>query len=267
MRLTPFNIPAGAALAACALLFGNCQANEILVYKYSSPRSWTKRVCYLPNAIPPLPLNKTAGTYTQTEYWIIDKTANRVATIPYFTVIELGGKVKQFVSNPAQDITRTVNVFTSRTQVFADESFGTLLYIPRNVANTVSVCLFTGDHDATDHIEGNFVGLGKPYTVAPGMVFQNVATTLTGNYMFVREFDELAQDNSVQSRYLLAEKQTTHTLTLDVLSTRNANLGTPLIPYGGGTPLTNGTLAYGQRLVELLLTGLGYDNTMPPDVP
>ncbi len=281
MRSTSF---LGSLALAAILIAAPAQADQILVYKYSSSRPWAQYDCYRPDVVstpaaPVIPKSMLAGTYTQTEYWIINRTTNELANVVYYTYVVSGATVKAYYSNPASPLVRSVDI-TDKDGNNATDSVPMLQYRLAGLpaANTFNVMLMFGDHQydtSTDlngdaltdsqysDEEGHLFGLGKLYTVVTGIVFPKVATSLTGNYHYASAAN-WAGASSTYFRTLYFEGPTPQTLTLDAVLTKNANTGAPLIPYGGGAPVTNGTTAYGVRVAELVLEGLGYDNSTDP---
>lgn len=260
------------------------QADEILIYKYSSTRPWAQYDCHRPiddllGPTPPVPKSTRAGTYTQTEYWIINKTTEEFQVINYYSYVDRGAKIKEYEAYPLDGLTREIEVddfegnpYTVQYPIFQYLQAG----LPSK--NQSNVCVTYGSHffdpdtdennDGNDDLfqsdeEGHFSGLGKPFTVATGMVINDVAPTLTGNYVY-SELEELSGPTGIGFLSVYFESPSTHKLTLDVIATKNANTGAPLTPYGGGAPLTNGTSAYGLRVAELILEKLGYENVDAP---
>lgn len=267
-------------LAAVSSFGGAAPADEILIYKYTSARPWTQYDCYRPDiastpALPVIPLNARVGTYSQTEYWVFNKTQNTLQPVQYYSYVTNGATVKKYEANSVITLTRTA---------YDSNSIGSTVpgvrYLLAAAANTYNVSINrgggssganTGDinDDGFDDVssfteQSNMLGLGKAYTVAPGLVFQKVATVLSGPYIYSDRTDLTSGSADVHYRSLYFEAATTQSATLDAVSTKAANTGASLIPYGGGTPLQKSTIEYGVRVVELLLEKLGYDNAEAP---
>ena len=257
--------------------------DEILVYKYSSLRPWTQYDCYRPDiastpALPVIPKNARVGTYTQTEFWVIDRATNMRQVVEYYSYVFNGATVKKYVPHNPAALTRTAyNASSTPTTV------PSIRYLQGLAANTYNVSINRGggdDGSATGDLnsdgfddffsfaeQSNLLGLGKPYTVVPGMVFQKVPTSLTGPYIYSDRTDVTNGSADIFLRTLYFEAGTTQSLTLDALSTKNANTGADLIPYSGGAALSKATLAYGVRVAEIVLEKLGYDNDDDPSNP
>jgi hypothetical protein len=238
-------------------------ANEILIYKATSKRPWTETICHRPYstaaATPPVPLAPRSGTYTQTEYWIYDKTAQKAVIINYTTAPYLGSTVKQYSVSQEQDFSSTAGFRAQRL-------------IKSNVANGFFHCLSDGsqfdgiidldgdgtDDESSDYYELNLAGAAKPFVVSPSLTFQGVATKLTGPWIYTSDDSYLTSTSDVKTRSLYRETATT-TLILDVAGTKLCNTGSSITPYAGGSSQTAGTLAYGVTKIENDLFRLGYD--------
>ncbi|MDB6139178.1 MAG: hypothetical protein JWO94_2250 [Verrucomicrobiaceae bacterium] len=255
-------------------------ADQILIYKYSSARPWTQYDCFHPDiastpALPVIPKTARVGTYTQTEYWAFNKTQNTLQVVEYYTLAINGASVKKYQVHPVISMSRTAYDFNG----VATTAPG-VRYLPAVAANTFNVSVNRGggddgsssgdvNGDGFDDVAGftvqeNLLGLGKAYTVAPGLVFQQVAASLQGPYSYSDRTDLTNGSAEIFSRSLYFETATTQSITLDAVSTKSANTGPDLIPYGGGTAVKKATLDYGVRLAELLLEKLGYDNADEP---
>ncbi len=266
-------------LAATSAFGGAVQADEILIYKYTSARPWTQYDCYHPDiastpALPVIPLNARVGTYTQTEYWVFNKTQSTLQVVQYYSYVTNGATVKKYSVSAAEPLIRTA---------YDDNSMAVTIpgvrYLPALAANTFNVSINLGDGSNSTSVDlnsdgfndvrsfteqGNLTGLGKVYTVAPGIVFQKVASSMTGPYIYSDRSDYTSGSADVHSRSVYFEAGATQSVTLDAVATKSANTGTGLIPYGGGPALEKSTTAYGVRVVELMLEKLGYDNDDPP---
>ncbi|MDB6120893.1 MAG: hypothetical protein JWO08_4674, partial [Verrucomicrobiaceae bacterium] len=98
-------------LAAISAHGGSNVVPEILIYKYTSPRPWTQYDCYRPDAAstdatPVIPLNARVGTYTQTEYWVFDKTNNVLKPVQYYSYVVNGATVKKYEVGSTDTLTR-----------------------------------------------------------------------------------------------------------------------------------------------------------------
>lgn len=271
-----------AALAGLGwLVAGAALGNDILVYKFASTRPWTQYDCYRPDSTsptaPPVPLTTVAGTYTLTEYWVIDQTASPalLQRVSYYSYVNNGVTLKQYLTYPKVKLYSVVSVSPSDPHVLL------LQYLKANGSQSENACIRFGTQtvDTQTDLNGdgvadsqqvsdelNLSGSSKAYAVMPGLTLQHVATTLTGSYVSAKT---TVTTNHSETTYLrrLAYENGTATLTLDPACTKNANTGPNLAPLGGGTgtTLTKATLDYGVRVAQTALESLGYDSFYGPN--
>lgn len=261
----------GSCLMAFALTASPALSDEILIYKYSSARPWVEYTCLRPDAAestaaaPIVPKNTLTGTYTATEYWIVNKTKKEYSKI-YYQAKNFRGTVEKTYTwdEEPSPFTRTDDS-TPETPV----TVPTYHSLPAKAANTYNISIHFGYRGAYSWMEGtgftteqgNLQGLGKPFPLTKTTFLQGVAPVLKGPYIssYRNEFSVMIGEEATPARTLYFEKSTTHTLTLDTKATQKANIGTALVPFGGGAPVTSGSIPYGIRVVGLQLEAIGYD--------
>lgn len=237
-----------SALLALALLCSHsARANDVVIYKYSSPRPWTQYEARDPNLAGAVPKTTLTGTYTITEYWVLDQTALTLQVVEYLTRYERGIAVKEYKVKPVTDLT-TLGIREPR-------------WIATNVANNFTLCMSSGSTNAFasgsgDSSESFLTGNAKPYTVSPGIVLPRVATLLSGDNV-ASEREELTDSGTgaVTNRRIFSETGT-QTASLDKALTKTV--------YTTGTLVERATLAFGTRLVTANLERLGYDLITAP---
>ena len=256
-----------ALLCGIALLLSSVApliANNIVIYKFTSTRPWSEYTCFRPDSTP-IPQNTRAGTYTRTEYWIYDQTAQEVRVLQYYSYIEDGYTVKEYEDDGSIDLSSAEGARAERL-------------IKSNVANGYFHCLSLGGNDFEEDdfnndgnddsyfeaTELNAVGVAAPYTVVPkkgvvpATVFPKIAKTLSGFFVETSGYRLNTNSNIHQSTLYFATGSVK--LTLDAVNTQKANTGLPLTRIDDGAVLTAGTVEYGLRVVQLALEAIGYDN-------
>lgn len=259
---------AGLCLIAAA---SSAQADEILIYKYSSSRPWVEYTCLRPDAVntpaaPVVPKTTLSGTYTITEYWVVNKTKKEYSKVYYQARNSRGAVEKTYSWDYAPSPFTRTDASSPTTPV----TVSTFHALPAKAANTYNISLHFGhqnDYEGPDGTgyfsteQGNLQGLGKPFALSKTLALQGVAPALKGPYLSSYRDDTTIYlgTDEVPVRTLYLEKPTTHTLTLDTKATQRANTGSALVPYGGGAAVPSGSIPHGIRVVGLLLEATGYD--------
>lgn len=222
-------------------------ANDVVIYKYSSPRPWTQYEARDPDLVGAVPKTTLLGTYVATEYWVLDQTVLNLQVVEYFVHYERGIAVKEYTVRPVTDL-NALGIRKPR-------------WIASNLANVFTLCISSGATNpftagAGDSFENFLTGTAKSYTVAPGIVLPRVAVLLSGDHV-ASEREEMTDgvSSAVTNRRLLFESGT-QTASVDVALTKTL--------HTGGTPAERATLGFGVRLVIANLERLGYDLATAP---
>ena len=253
-----------------ALLTAPAVADEILIYKYASTRPWTLYACLRPDAVsapaaPVVPKNTLSGTYTETQYWVVNQTAGEYTIVTYSASAYKGTVDKTYYySGEVIPFHRSAPSEDGETM----SEVPTISHLPAGRPNLFNTAFQFGQIDGGPEEDGgayyvteqgNLTGVSAPYTVAPGLTFQRVATSLKGPYIYSHRTDAVTGDTGALLRSIYLEKNCTHSLTLDAAATKKANTAGPLVPYGGGAAVSSGSLPHGLRVVGLQLEAIGYD--------
>ena len=241
MKLLSLLLPLALACAFSA------RANDVVIYKYSSPRPWIQYEARDPNVATAVPKTTLTGTYVATEYWVLDQTALTLQVVEYFVRYERGIAVKEYSVKPVTDLT-TLGIRKPR-------------WIATNVANNFTLCISSGATNAFasgsgDSFERFLTGNAKPYTVAPGIVLQRVATLLSGDNVASERVETTDSGTGAVTNRRLFSETGTQAASLDAALTKAI--------HTTGTLVERATSAFGTRSVIATLERLGYDLTTAP---
>jgi hypothetical protein len=246
------------------LLASPSQADEILVYKSTSPRSWNQYgALELANGID-LPKTALAGKYNVTEWWIFNRTISEMQRIEYFTQLEGGVKQKFYriystepvgnASNPQLDTPEQMSqMFISlrKPKCF----FHSILqgYSNNNAG-------YEGSASYQSNETLNVTGEAGPLVISSALTIEKVARKLKGPYNFSYDsFFETSVPAVGTNRELVFEQGTT-TATLDLKKTKSVNTATTgIAPYWSSEIVAPGSTYFTRTLIENELYALGYN--------
>ena len=259
MRL-PLPTTALLCLAALASSTSLSTGNDILIYKYTSARVWHKYACgdgTNPIETTPSPSEPKKGHYKDTKFWIVDKTTEDLVAIDY----DSSGKDDKYFVNLKSSLRRTVGIFDEATGMEVPQLVSALRYLTSEPGADLLGLSFGRHDDPTQRsAEGDLVnadgyvkGKTNPFKVTSDKTLQTVAPNLHGFYGYVNDRTKMDNNNKIVFHSIYLEEVDKVTLDLDEALTKKANSGEDLQPLGGGTPIQNGTIEYGQRLVEGVL--------------
>jgi hypothetical protein len=220
------------------------QANDVLVYRHTSPRPWSQYECANPDGVSgSVPKTKLTGTEVVKEYWVLDQTSMSLQVFRYYTTQYRGVAVKEFSVSAISDLNK-LGIRQPR-------------WIATNVAGQFTLCIADGltnplSAGFADSFERVMTGLAKPYTVAPGIVIPKVAVSLAGEHV-ASERSEALNLSTVTNRRLVFETGT-QALALDVALTKAV--------HTTGTVPERSTLDYAAAKVRAALLAQGYDEAI-----
>jgi hypothetical protein len=251
------------------------QADDILIYKATSARSWTAYAADNPQstntATPAVAKTPLVGKYNYTEWWIVNRTSRTLQRINYFTVPYVeGAKEKSYIVYGVEEIgDAAVNLGATN-----DGSPITQMILKDKKANSFKYMFneffdyfaddFDIDGDSNDDIETEYVhqtltGSAKKLVITPTVMIDKVPSTISGPWLNTLDTKFLNGSGDIAFQKQLFEKGKT-TVKLDTKKTKSVMTGpAPITSYRGGLPVAFATQAYAVALIENELYKLGYD--------
>jgi hypothetical protein len=251
------------------------QADDILIYKASSARTWTAYASDNPKSTsltnPAIPKSTLLGKYTNTDWWIINRTNRTLQRINYFIrpYVE-GAKEKAYVvydprqiGDAAFNLGQTPDGSNITQMILKDKAANSFRYFFNDFyefsSNTEDID-GDGELDATlEREHQTLTGSAKKLTISPTVFINQVPSTITGPWMYLEDTKYLNADDSIDFHKQLFEIGNT-TVRLDTAKTKSVMIGPGTITsYRGGPALSFGTQDYAVALIENELYKLGFD--------
>jgi hypothetical protein len=246
--------------------------HDLQIYKLAAARNWQQDELYYPNSSAPVRRNPQAGVVRDTAYLIVDRTAQEVRTINYYTRVFDGAKIKEYTISTDDYVPWTESLPAGGEMEFLQtaapgvgimtSSFkqGRTVVANNDVSLDDDMIFDTGVSSDLFYLigSGKDIAFGKrPNTIT----LPKVPTRMTGVARQV--LDATLGDNMDPVRQVFYRSTGTQTATLDtVLTTKVITL---LPAATGGLSLSD--MAQATTEVEAALSKLGFDPATPIPPP